>query len=152
MSPRTKSAVFLLGAVGLGMVLGGLVTGAIVDRRLERIEQLRTSRGLAFMLEEVVRPRDAEQANAFRDIVDSAAPRYASIFDETGERLSALNDSVMAAVRPLLDEEQAERLEEFLQLRRDGRFRRGPDRRGGDPERRRRRRPPAGEPDSVSGT
>lgn len=152
MSPRTKSVVFLSGAVVLGMILGGLITGAVVDRRLDRIEQLRTSRGLAFMLEEVVRPRDAEQASAFRDIIDSAAPRYASIFDDTGERLRALNDSVMAAVRPLLDDEQSERLEKFLRLRRDGRFRRGPERRGGDPERRRRSRPPGGDRDSARGT
>jgi hypothetical protein len=144
--PRTKSALLLAAVLALGMVLGGLITGTVVDRRLTRIEALRTSRGLAFMLEEVVRPRDEEQRSAFRALVDSATPRYAEVFESTGAELRALNDSVVAAVRPMLDENQAKRLEEYLTMRRDGRFgRRGePGARRGEPGDRRRRPPPDG--------
>lgn len=150
MTTRTKSALLLAAMLALGMVLGGLITGSLVSRRLARIEALRTSRGLAFMLEEVVRPRDADQRAAFRAVVDAATPRYAEVFESTGAELRALNDSVMAAVRPLLDDDQARRLEEYLSMRRNRRF--GPrGEEGGRPgergEGRRRRPPPGGGPE-----
>lgn len=92
------------------------------------------------MLEEVVRPETEEQRQAFREVIDETAPAYAAVFENTGEELRALNDSVIARVRPILTPEQTQRLEEHLTMRR-GRLgpRRSGERQGGPG---RRRRPP----------
>ncbi len=60
MSPRTKSILLLAGVLLLGMLLGALGSGTVFNRRLAKIAELRTSRGMAFVLEEVVRPETEE--------------------------------------------------------------------------------------------
>lgn len=122
MSTRTKSAVLLAGVLLLGMLLGALASGSIFNRRLGRIAELRTSRGMAFVLEEVVRPETEEQRRAFRDVIEETAPAYADVFERTGAELTALNDSLLARVRPLLTPEQTKRLQRHLTMRRHGRF------------------------------
>ena len=122
MSTRTKSMLLLSGVLLLGMLLGALASGTVFNRRLTRIAELRTSRGMAFVLEEVVRPETEEQRQAFREVIEEMAPAYAEVFERTGTDLRALNDSVLARVRPLLTEQQSERLQRYLTMRRDGRF------------------------------
>jgi Spy/CpxP family protein refolding chaperone len=129
MNARTKSAVLLGLALLLGIVLGALASGTVFQRRISTIAEMRTSRGMAFMLEEVVQPESDAQRAAFRAAVDEMAPAYAEVFETTGEALRALNDSVIARVRPILTPEQTERLEEHLAMRRSGRLR---PRRGGE--------------------
>lgn len=143
MNPRTKSALLLGLALLLGIVLGALGSGTVFQKRMATIAELRTSRGMAFMLEEVVRPESEEQRQEFREAIDDMAPAYADVFESTGEALRALNDSVVARVRPILTPEQTERLEEHLAMRRSGRLRspRGGERHRGPG----RRRGPAGE-------
>ncbi|TFG63413.1 MAG: hypothetical protein E4H28_06430 [Gemmatimonadales bacterium] len=155
MSTRTKSTLLLAGVLLLGMLLGALVSGTISNRRLASIAELRTSRGMAFVLEEVVQPANEEQRNAFRAVIEETAPEYADVFERTGAELRALNDSVLARVRPLLTQEQVERLQGYLTMRREGRF--GPRNERGNPRkenpnRRRPRRVPEDSalvPDSV---
>lgn len=90
------------------------------------------------MLEEVVRPETEEQRQAFRAVIDETAPAYAAVFENTGDELRALNDSVIARVRPILTPEQTQRLEEHLAMRRSGRLgpRRSGERQGGPGRRR----------------
>jgi hypothetical protein len=141
MNARTKSALLLGFVLLLGIVLGALGSGTVFQRRMASIAELRTSRGMAFMLEEVVRPETEEQREAFRVVIEETAPAYAAVFESTGDELRALNDSVLARVSPILTPEQAQRLEEHLTMRRSGRF--GP-RGGGERQRSpgRRRGPP----------
>ena len=142
MSARTKSMLLLGGVLILGMLLGGLVSGTMSNRRLATIAELRTSRGMAFLLEEVVRPETEQQRQAFRQAVEQTAPAYADVFERTGSELRALNDSVLAQVRPLLTDDQSERLQHYLTMRREGRLGPRHDRaraRGESPNRRRSR-------------
>lgn len=120
MSTRTKSMLLLSGVLLLGMLLGSLASGTIFNRRLTQIAEFRTSRGMAFVLERVVRPESEEQRQAFREVIEETAPAYTDVFERTGTDLRALNDSVLARVRPLLTEQQATRLEHYLTMRRDG--------------------------------
>ena len=145
MSTRTKSALMLGGVLLLGILLGALASGSMFNRRLSRIAELRTSRGMAFVLEKVVRPETEEQRRAFREVIEETAPGYAEIFERTGAELTALNDSLLARVRPLLTPEQTERLQRHITMGRDGRFGSRPERsrsRGPNRYRRRSRRPP----------
>ncbi len=122
MSTRTKSALLLAGVLVLGILLGALASGSMFNRRLGRIAELRTPKGMAFVLEKVVRPETEEQRRAFREVIEEIAPGYAEIFERTGAELTALNDSLLARVRPLLTPEQTERLQRHLTMRRGGRF------------------------------
>ena len=141
MSARTKSALLLGFVLLLGIVLGALGSGTIFQKRMAAITELRTARGMAFVLEEVVRPETEEQRQAFRSAIEETAPAYAAVFERTGQDLRALNDSILARVRPILSPEQVTRLEEHLSMRRRGRL--GPRRDGAGPRGPgRRRRPP----------
>jgi len=151
MSPRTKSILLLAGVLLLGMLLGALGSGTVFNRRLAKIAELRTSRGMAFVLEKVVRPETEEQRQAFREVIEATAPGYADVFERTGTDLRALNDSVLARVRPLLTEQQTQRLQRYLTMRIEGRLSPRHDRsrsRGQNPTDRRMRRMPV---DSVPG-
>jgi len=144
MSTRTKSMLLLSGVLLLGVLLGALASGTVSNRRLARIAELRTSRGMAFVLEEVVRPETDEQRKAFREAVEEMAPGYADVFERTGTELRALNDSILAQLRPLLTVKQSERLQHYLTMRREGRLNPRHDRgrpRGQSPNRRPRRAP-----------
>lgn len=148
MNSRTKSALLLAGVLVLGMVLGALASGTMFNRRLATIAELRTSRGMAFALERVVRPETEEQRQAFRELIEQTSADYADVFERTGEELRTLNDTLLARVRPLLSPEQTERLEHHLKMRREGRLGADRDRgrRGRDGPRRRHPRP---SPDSA---
>ncbi len=114
---RTKSALLLIGAVGLGMILGGLLTGAMVNRRMHRIAELRTTRGMAFRIEEIVQPDSPEQREAIREVLDQAAPRFGEIFEQSRAEVHSVFDSVLAELEGVLTEEQQQRLERHMKQR-----------------------------------
>ena len=135
MQTRTKSAILLLTVLALGILIGVLVNGALVNRRLDRLARMRTGPGLAFFLEEAVKPRSEEQRAQIREILDAAAPRFAEVFERTREEMRALSDSVMSELSGVLSDEQMEELRRHVELRarrpprghgREGEWRRGP--------------------------
>jgi hypothetical protein len=133
----TKSALLLLATLVLGMVLGSLLTGALNQRRLERLAEMRSARGMAFFLEDVVDPENSEQREAIRAVLDDASPRIAAAMQESRERMRALTDSVRSELDPLLTDEQRRRLDERMRIGR-GRIPFGPPgARGPDDERHR---------------
>ena len=112
----TKSVLLLLATLVLGMVLGSLLTGAVNQRRLERLAEMRSARGMAFFLENAVEPESAEQREAIRAVLDDAAPRIAAAMQESRDRMRALTDSVRAELDPLLTPEQRERLDDRMRI------------------------------------
>lgn len=142
MQTRTKSALLLLAVLALGILIGILASGLIVNRRLDRIARMRTGPGIAFFIEDVVQPETVEQREQIRAVMDGAAPRFAEIFQRTREEMDALTDSVTRELSAVLSDEQLRRLRDHLETRRPRTPRHG---REGE---RRRGRPP---PDSADG-
>lgn len=147
MNTGTKSALLLFSTLLIGVALGSLLTGAINQRRLERLAEMRSERGMAFFLEEVVRPENSEQSEAIRAVLEEAAPQFAAAMRESREKMRALTDSVRSELDPLLTEEQRSRLDERMRIGRGGSPFGPPGARGADDDRRRRRPPhPEGRP------
>ena len=144
MTASTKSALMLFSTLLIGMLLGSLITGAVNNHRMRNLAEMRSARGLAFFLEDVVEPENEEQREAIREILDRAAPKFSAEMTESRDRMRALTDTVRAELDPLLTEEQRHRLEERIRI---GRTRGAPGAPRPDDERRRRRPPPDRGPD-----
>lgn len=142
MTARTKSALMLFSTLLIGVLLGSLITGAVHNRRMRNLVEMRSARGLVHYFEDVVRPETEEQREAIRAILDEAAPKFAQAMTESRERMRFLSDSVRAELDPLLTSEQRERLDERMRIRRGGTTRGAPDGRRPDDDRHRRRPPP----------
>jgi hypothetical protein len=144
MTASTKSVLMLFSTLLIGVLLGSLTTGAMNNRRMHNLAEMRSARGLAFYLEDVVQPVSEEQREAIRAVLEEAAPKFAETMMESRERMRELTDSVRAELDPLLTEEQRQRLEERMRIGR-GMPHGSPGEPGPDDERRRRRPPPEGD-------
>jgi hypothetical protein len=118
MQTRTKSAFLLLSVLVLGIVIGILVSGVLVNRRMERIARLRTGPGIAQLIERAVEPESEQQRVRIREVIDSAAPRFAEVFQRAHEEMRLLSDSVLTELSGILNSEQMEDLKRHMELRR----------------------------------
>ena len=144
MTASTKSALMLFSTLLIGMLLGSLITGAVINRRMRSLAEMRSARGLAYFLEDVVEPESAEQREAIRAVLDEAAPKFSEVMLASREQMRALTDSVLAELDPLLTEEQRARLEERMRIGPRG----APGGSRPEDDRRRRRPRPEGNRDS----
>ena len=143
MTASTKSALMLFSTLLIGMLLGSLITGAVNNRRMSNLAEMRSARGLVFFFEDVVRPESEEQREAIRAVLDEAAPKFSTAMSESRERMKALSDSVRAELDPLLTDEQRARLEERIRIGPRG----APGGQRPEDDRRRRRSPSEGNRD-----
>jgi hypothetical protein len=114
---RTKSVLILSATLLIGIVLGGVISGAIVNRRLQHLTELRRPGGLSFFLEHAIQPESEEQAEAIHDVLDRMGPKFHEILEQSHREMEALRDSVRVELDPILTEEQKERLEERTRMR-----------------------------------
>ena len=113
MTPRSRSALLLGGTLVLGMILGALVVGAVGQWRAGRIVDMRRPSGFVEELYRVIRPRDAEQRQAIRPIIEHVAQRNNEIMRDANEQLRDVLAELVEELAPLLDPVQRERLERF---------------------------------------
>ncbi len=150
---ETRSALILLATLLIGALLGALITGALAQRRISRVAEMR-ERGFRMHIERIIEPRDEEQREAIRAVLEVAAQRNQEIMRGARERLGDQLRQMREELLPLLDEEQRQRLESAAEGFRRGGFR-GPlgpsGRRLPGPGRRPRSERPPGEPSDTTG-
>lgn len=117
MRARTKSLLILSATLLIGIVLGGVISGAIVNRRLQHLTELRRPGGFAFFLEHAIQPEDEAQAEAIHNVLERMGPRFHEILERSHTEMEALRDSVRAELDPILTEEQKKRLEARTRMR-----------------------------------
>lgn len=117
MRARTKSVLILSATLLIGIVLGGVISGAIVNRRLQQLTELRRPGGFEFFLEHAIQPEDEQQAEAIHDVLERMGPRFHEILERSHTEMEALRDTVRAELEPILTEEQKERLEAHTRMR-----------------------------------
>ncbi len=148
-----RSALILLATLLIGALLGALITGALAQRRISRVAEMR-ERGFRMHIERIIEPRDEEQREAIRAVLEVAAQRNQEIMRGARERLGDQLRQMREELLPLLDEEQRQRLESAAEGFRRGGFR-GPlgpsGRRLPGPGRRPRSERPPGEPSDTTG-
>lgn len=126
MTARTKSILLLLGALLIGVLIGGLIQASMVEQRIERIGYLRSERGFIRHVERLVEPHDEAQREAIRSVLRRNAQRMVDLRLDFRNEVSALLDSTRAELDSVLTDEQMERLEEEIRTREpDRRPRRG---------------------------
>jgi uncharacterized membrane-anchored protein YhcB (DUF1043 family) len=113
MKPETKSALALVAALLIGVVIGALGNGALAAQRRHRIDEMRRPPGFVARMEEVIRPRDQKQRDELRPFLEATAERNQQIIRGAGAQLHARLDSMRAQLAPHLDAEQRRRLDEF---------------------------------------
>ena len=143
MSNSVRAWLLLGVTLLLGIAIGVLSGGALQERRLARVNDMRRPGGFTEHVHEVIQPTSDAQWARIRPIVEAAALQNAAMRRMHDSAMRATLDSMKAQVSPLLDERQRERLSRFVPGRpggrdgrpgpRDGRPPRPDDDRGGPP-------------------
>ena len=108
--PRLK-AVLILGATFLlGLVLGGLIVGAVVRERLQAIADFRDRDRFVARVESFLEPTSDSQAEAMRPILEAAGARTENAFVVLRGDLTRIFDDLERELAPLLTEQQRQRL------------------------------------------
>lgn len=112
MSTRGRAIGIIVGTLLIGVVIGALIVGPLVARHhFKRIADLRTPKGFAERLEEIIKP-DQNQVKVLRPVL----VRYAESFDDVASRhrseVKDMIDSLHAELDTILTDEQKGRLEE----------------------------------------
>ncbi len=132
MSPSVRAWLLLGVTLLLGICIGVLGGGALQERRVARVNDIRRPGGFVEHVQDVIRPTSDSQWAKIRPIVESAAMRNASMRHMHDSAMRVTLDSLRAQLNPMLDERQRERLARFVPGRPGGPPPRGDrdDRRG----------------------
>ncbi len=132
MNSQGKIIAVLLATLLLGGVLGALLVGTLRGERDQERERLRAEGGIVNHFERTIEPESEEQREAIRGVLIPWEARNRRLLRRTHLAMKRGFDSILLELKPLLNDEQMER------LRREGkRMRpRGP---GGGPHPGRRR-------------
>lgn len=116
MTVNVKATVILLATLALGMALGSFATGALAQRRQQRIEAARREGGFVALMEEVIRPRDEAQRAEIRPLLEATDQRNREIVDGANDSLRVAMESLREDLADYLDEDQMARLAEVGRL------------------------------------
>lgn len=116
MTSQTKSALLLGGALVTGVILGALIVGAFVAQRVDRLDRLREPTRLARFMEDAIEPTSPAQRDSIRAVLRYRARQASALLQNTRRDLRAVQDSLRADLKPLLTDEQLERLRERMRM------------------------------------
>jgi uncharacterized membrane-anchored protein YhcB (DUF1043 family) len=134
-SNRWKSAGIIILTLIIGIVLGGLVTTRIVNKRMEDISTVRSQRGFTRFIEKSIEYESDEQRQEVAKILDRTAESMFQHLRLSRRQSRDILDSARTELSGVLSEEQMKKIEK--RLRRHGRDRpMGPQ--DGPPRKRRR--------------
>jgi hypothetical protein len=125
MTPYLRSALLLAATLAAGVLLGAVGAGRLAQHQRDRAREIRRPPGFVAHMERVIAPHDSAQREAIRPLLEATGRRNDAIIRDANERLRAGVDSLRAALAPLLDADQRERLDRELRGLRDP-FRPGP--------------------------
>ncbi len=113
MSPSARSSLLLGITLAIGVVLGVFLGGALQQFRFGIIQGLGDRQGFVRHLERIIGPRDEQQRQAIRPILEAAAERNHEIDRGSRDQLRAALYAMIAELSEHLDDEQLQRLEGF---------------------------------------
>lgn len=117
MTIDARSSIILLVTLLLGIAIGALGAGAVAQRRSEHLQELRLRGMFVDHMERIIQPRDEEQWEAIRPILEETGRRNFAIMDSTHSRLEAEMERMRERLAPHLDEAQRERVEAAARFR-----------------------------------
>ena len=116
---RKKAVLFLSLTLILGILIGSMIPGAVgrmryrnnMHERSAREDQGRHNR-FTGMIIRVVKP-DSDQIKLIRPITEATAARVQELEKISNEKMAQLMDSMRVQLKPILNEEQSKRLDDF---------------------------------------
>ena len=114
MTSKSKSIAILLCTLVLGMAMGALLFGAVQRHRLGPAMRLVRPQHMIGSIEHVVRPADEEQRQAIREVVGDVVEEMGQMRLEVWTQMRSQMDSLEERLKPVLSEEQQERLSAHL--------------------------------------
>lgn len=114
MSPSVRAWLLLGVTLLLGVCLGVLGGGALQERRMARVNDIRRPGGFVEHVQRVIQPTSDSQWAKIRPLVEAAAMRNANMRRIHDSAMRAALDSLRAELNPILDERQRERLARFV--------------------------------------
>ena len=118
MSPSVRAWLLLIVTLCLGIAIGVLGGGALQDRRMRRVSDMRRPGGFVERVEDVIRPTSDSQWDAIRPLIEAAAQANAERRRAHDGTMRASLDSLKVQLNPMLDAAQRERLARFVPDRR----------------------------------
>lgn len=110
-----KPTAILVATLSVGVVLGMVGQGMLMQDRSRRVQALRRPPGFVSQLEDAIQPRE-DQRDTVHKLLDLAAARNEAIYEADRKRLGAALDTMRMQLAPLLDKEQQARLAQVSQL------------------------------------
>ncbi len=118
MSNSVRAWLLLVGTLCLGIALGVLGSGAMQDRRMARVNDIRRPGGFVAHVQRVIAPTSDEQWARIRPLVEAADHANGERRRSHDAAMRTALDTLKAQLDPLLDEAQRERLARFAPNRR----------------------------------
>ena len=132
MNPSVRAWTLLVVTLLLGISIGVLGAGALQERRVARVNDLRRPGGFVEHVQDMIQPTSDSQWQKLRPFIEATAAQNANMHHLHDSSMHATLDTLRARLNPMLDERQRERLARFAPGRagrpwpRDGAGRRGP--------------------------
>jgi len=140
MKIETKTYLIIVLTLLIGMIIGALMTGAVVRHRVRRFMSLGRPDHLTARIERIIEPTAAQRDTVHQILMDHAQ-QFHEIHGRFESQLLALKDSLKKDLDPILTGEQKERLERVPKPPRHLRDRRPEQRKDSRLEQRNDRRP-----------
>ena len=114
MNTRTKSSLVIIGTLLIGMVLGAVITGAVMRNRVfDRMERLRTVEGFRHRMERIIQP-DEDQRAKVNEILEEHFSRMHRLGEVMRQDFETRNDSLYQELEVVLRPDQIERLKQRM--------------------------------------
>lgn len=139
---RIKSVAIVVVVLIIGMVLGGLITARLVQKRIETFTQMRSERGFTRFLEGAIQYDSEEQREQVEAILEATSERMFEHFSATRFEARQILEETRAELRQILRPEQMRQLERQLRQRMPRNGPMGPRMRPGERPGKRRGPPP----------
>jgi len=121
---KLKSALLITITLIVGIVIGFLINGQLTHRKYKKFIEFRKEEGFKDRHYHFLQPTESQ-----KEKIDPVMDKYAKLNSELFKGIRQEHDSLMVnffeELKPLLDNEQIEKLEKFREMKRD--------RRAGDP-------------------
>jgi hypothetical protein len=114
MNTKTKSAVVLLSVLIIGIVIGAL--GSTLLRRnlwQDRVERFRTPHGFTERLLNTINPEPDKREKVYQILLEHHT-KMLNHMEQTRDKMKIHGDSLLLELKPLLTEEQLNRVEKLL--------------------------------------
>lgn len=114
MNPSVRSWLLLGVTLLLGICLGVLGGGALQERRLARVNDIRRPGGFIEHMQAMIQPTSDAQWAKIRPLIEATALQNAGMRRMHDSAMRSALDSLRAVLNPLLDDRQRERLAHFV--------------------------------------